>query len=123
MIQWNLCEILACLLKTTVSSIEDPMDNFGDNDENAENIEPNHGPRNKKRRGDPEACTNAIERIASAICDNNDVPIDLPPPPVIDEVDSFLSMLGCQLRELVLRKRREIMKIILDVTYDALTEQ
>lgn len=48
---------------------------------------------------------------------------DLPPPPVPDEIDSFLSMLGCQLRELESRKRRELMRKILNITYDTLTEQ
>lgn len=82
-----------------------------------------HGSRKKKKRSDSETCASAIEKIATALCENNDVPIALPPPPIPDKVDSFLTMLGCQLRELTLRKRRAIMKKISDITYNALEEQ
>lgn len=81
------------------------------------------GPGTKKRRSDSEASSSAMERIANVLCNNNDMPINLPPLPVPNEVDSFLSMLECQLQKMTLRKRREIMKKILDITYDALTEQ
>lgn len=57
-----------------------------------------HGSRRKKKRSDLEACASAIEKIATALCESNDVPIALPPP-IPDEVDSFLTMLGYQLRE------------------------
>ncbi|XP_036139320.1 uncharacterized protein LOC118644593 isoform X1 [Monomorium pharaonis] len=109
----------SCLLKTTVSNIKESSD-FEDN--SIENIEPNCGLRNKKKKSNLETSTSAIEKIANSLCDNNDLPINLPPPPVPDEIDAFLSMLGCQLRELQLRKRREIMKKFLDIIYDALAE-
>lgn len=51
------------------------------------------------------------------------MPIVLPPPPIPDEVDAFLTMVGCQVRELPLRKRRAIMKKISDITHNALEEQ
>lgn len=82
-----------------------------------------HRSRNKRRKNDSDMGVTAIERIANALCENNDVSIDLPAPPVPDEVDSFLSMLGCQLRELPLRQRRDTMKQILDITYTTLSMQ
>lgn len=81
------------------------------------------GPRNKKKESNFETSANAIEKIANALCDNNDIPLNLPPPPVPDEIDAFLSMIKCQLRELTLHKRREIMKKFLDILYDALAEE
>ncbi|XP_018354310.1 PREDICTED: uncharacterized protein LOC108755666 [Trachymyrmex septentrionalis] len=104
----------SCLLKTT-SNIE--IDDF----EDVEN-ESNSGPRNKRKKSNFEKSASAIDKIANALCDNNDVPVNLPPIPVPDEIDAFLSMLGCQLRELGLRKRRKIMKKFLDIIYDALAE-
>ncbi|XP_011056194.1 PREDICTED: uncharacterized protein LOC105147105 [Acromyrmex echinatior] len=105
----------SCLLKTT-SNIE--IDDF----EDVEN-ESNSGPRNKRKKSNFEKSASTIEKIANAIlCDNNDIPINLPPIPVPDEIDAFLSMLGCQLRELGLHKRRKIMKKFLDIIYNALEE-
>ncbi|KYQ47656.1 hypothetical protein ALC60_13412, partial [Trachymyrmex zeteki] len=108
----------SCLLKTTVSNID--IDDFEDN---GENIESNNGPNSKKQKSNLEKSVSAIDKIANALCDNNDISINLPPIPVPDEIEAFLSMLGCQLRELPLRKRREIMKKFLDIMYDVLVRQ
>lgn len=76
------------------------------------------GGRKKARK---EETTNAIERIADAICQPND--FLLPPPPMPDEIDSFLSTVGHRLRRMSPRVQLDIMQKIFDITYRALISE
>ncbi|KYN36546.1 hypothetical protein ALC56_09091, partial [Trachymyrmex septentrionalis] len=80
-----------------------------------EPLESNSGPRKKRKKSNSGKSVKAIDKIANVLCNDNDILINLPPIPVPNEINSFLLILGCQLRELALRKRREIIKKVLDI--------
>ena len=62
-----------------------------------------------------------MERIADAICKESN--IVLPPPPELNEIDSFLALLGFRLRKLPPRITLKTMKKILQLTYEVLMEE
>ncbi|XP_036147003.1 uncharacterized protein LOC118647022 isoform X2 [Monomorium pharaonis] len=115
----------SCLYKTTMSNIgineriHNPS-SANDDEDKLESIQTGIGKDSTERRKKPrkEETTNAIERIADAICQPND--FLLPSPPMPDEIDSFLSTVGHRLRRMSPRVQLDLMQEIFDITYRAL---
>ncbi|KYM98503.1 hypothetical protein ALC62_10781 [Cyphomyrmex costatus] len=114
----------SCLYKTTISNIginERKRTNTSINDEeDVENILTDSTEKRKKRPIN-EGNTNALDRIADAFCQSND--FLLPPPPVPDEIDSFLSTVGYRLRRMSPRIQLDTMQNMLDMTYKILISE
>lgn len=74
----------------------------------------------KRKRNDNDDTASAINRIAEAICQPNN--LTLPPPPELDDVDSFLVAIGHNVRKLPTLVRLDIIQQFLKITYDALSK-
>lgn len=74
----------------------------------------------KRKRSDNDDTANAMNRIAEAICRPNN--LILPPPPELDDVDSFLIAIGHNLKKLPTLSRLEVIQQFLKITYDALSK-
>lgn len=73
----------------------------------------------KRKRNDNDNTVSAINRIAEAICQPNN--LTLPSPPEMDNVDSFLIAIGHNLRKLSTLLRLDVIQF-LKITYDALSK-
>ncbi|TGZ53999.1 Uncharacterized protein DBV15_12250 [Temnothorax longispinosus] len=106
---------------TTVSNINNDDSNLSlmDDEDNAESIRTDSSKGKKKKTND--GSTDAIERIADAICQEKN--ITLPPPPEPDEIDSFLSLVGFRLQKMPPKTRLEIMQNILQLTYERIIQE
>ncbi|XP_071639783.1 uncharacterized protein [Temnothorax longispinosus] len=111
----------SCLQKITVSNINNDDSNLSlmDDEDNAESIRTDSSKGKKKKTND--GSTDAIERIADAICQEKN--ITLPPPPEPDEIDSFLSLVGFRLQKMPPKTRLEIMQNILQLTYERIIQE
>ncbi|KYN06576.1 hypothetical protein ALC62_02471, partial [Cyphomyrmex costatus] len=114
----------SCLQKITVSNLntDDSTSNFSsliDDDIDLESQTERKKGRKKRIKND--ASRTALEKIANAICNQNKV--TLPPPPESDEIDYFLTLLGCRLQKILPKTRLEIMQKVLQLTYEILMNE